>query len=539
MEKKFKAEDVKRELSSIDIAGVQMEPGFLATPDGDDLQQISSLVPKKSGIVFAKEGQIRNWLIDGKPISPDPLAAFVLGHEALQTALPHTSINMPARDSQGRPILLAGQLVQFGQVHVVFKPEKYRMPADPTTKIVAITAWKDEMSQEQWAEIIRTPAKTMHTILKTQETDVLLHATWGVSFHHQGKACAKHEAESIQMHATIDDSQLSTVLRLSGFQGLYCTPKGHEGIHTDDWKVIWLPIQVHQAGAHAEALRQLAKVEEPYGLIRSKTNFGLRVKTGDFEKYFALLRPEDPIPNSILGRHVFKVTPFPFGCTPQQLHEWLKSEQWEASVIRPLGPQTWLFAAENEPKSTFLTYNGTPLLVRWLPPKGEKPKPAVIAGPKLPKLSEKEHDQLFEHDPWAAYKGTQSVVNPQTSTGSHSAASSGVTQSKFQQQDDKITAVMEEVSKIKLAQQKMEENVDIQIQKVSETVEHQKNTFAQQLQQMKVDLESSFQQAVNTQNCNITAGFQEIKQMFQQASDRTPAVRRNRDQMQDESDAAM
>lgn len=110
-----------------------------------------------------------------------------------------------------------------------------------------------------------------------------------------------------------------------------------------------------------------------------------------------------------------------------------------------------------------------------------------MAGPRLPKLPT-EHDQLFEQDPWSAYKSTQSVANTSAPTGSHSAASAGVMQSKFQQQDDKITAVMEEVNKMKLAQPKMEENIDTRIQHVSETVEQQKISFAQQLGQMKVDL---------------------------------------------------
>ena len=52
-------------------------------------------------------------------------------------------------------------------------------------------------------------------------------------------------------------------------------------------------------------------------------------------------RTRRPIPNSILGRRVCKLTPFPFGCSPQILQEWLKAANWDASVIRPLGPQMW------------------------------------------------------------------------------------------------------------------------------------------------------------------------------------------------------
>ena len=192
--------------------------------------------------------------------------------------------------------------------------------------------------------------------------------------------------------------------------------------------------------------------------------------------------------------------------------------------------------------STFLTFNGTPLLVRQLPPKGEKPKPAVIAGPRLPKLSEqKDHDQDFEQGPWATYNSTQPAATFYRLTPCRNLQRLLVSCSpKLSSMDDKITVMMEEINfnKMKLAQPKMAEGIDARFNQVSETVEQQKLSFAQQLK-MKIDLEASFEQVVNTQNSNITAGFQDIKKMFQQAHDRTPAVRRNHDMMQEDQDTSM
>ncbi len=229
---------------------VQIEPGFLATPDGADMQQIASLVPKKSGMVLAKEGQIRSWLIDGKATG----SVRVRSSSASNSFASH--VNSHASPRLARETDIAGRTV--GTIWTstsCVSPKKDEMQSDPITKIVAITAWKDEMSQEHWAELVRAPAKSLQTILKTQESSIHLHAAWGVSYQNQGKACSKHEAESIQTHAIIDESQLPTIPRVSGFQGLYCTPKGHDGIHTDDCKAIWLPIQAHQVGSHAEAMR--------------------------------------------------------------------------------------------------------------------------------------------------------------------------------------------------------------------------------------------------------------------------------------------
>ena len=232
-----------------------------------DMQQIASLLPKKSGM-----GQIRSWLIDGKATGSVRVRSSSASNSFASQVNSHASPRL-ARETD-----IAGRTFGTIWTSTCCVYQKEEMQTDPMTKIVAIIAWKDEMSQEHWAELVRAPVKSLQTILKTQQSSIHLHAAWGVSYQNQGKACSKHEAESIQVHATIHESQLPTILRVSGFQGLYCTPKGHDGIHTDDWKTIWLPIQVHQVGSHAEAMRQLSKVEEPYGIIRSKTNFGLRSK---------------------------------------------------------------------------------------------------------------------------------------------------------------------------------------------------------------------------------------------------------------------
>ena len=523
--KRSKTDDFRHELMQMDLDGVHLEPGFLISADGSMVHQIGSLVPKKTGVVLVKESHIKNWLSEGQTISPDPLAAFVVGRLSKTTSLNPTELCLPARDTQGRPILLSGQLVQFGQSLVKYIHKEDEKSLDTHTKIVSITAWKDEINEDQWERIIQSPIKTMQVMIREHEQQSDFHAAWGISYHKKGQQSGKHDADSIQIHATIDEKLLPGMLRLSGLMGIYVNPKATENDSLDDWKIIWLPIQVSNMGSRDESMRLLSKIDEPYGLVRSKTNFGIRVKQTDFEQFFKVIKPNEQIPNSTNGKQMFKVTPFPFGCTPAILQEWLSNAKWGATVVRSLGPQTWLLAADQPPKSAFLTFNSTPLLVRQLPNKQEKQRSAIVAGPRLPKITDsREKDQLQIRDPWASYQPTMSNSG-QTAVPvqSQSAPSSGLMQTRLQQQDDKLAAMCEEVQKLKMSQQKLADGMDQRVTDVANTVEQQKVEFTNQLQQMKLDLENSFQKAVQTQNANISSGFQDIKNMFQQTQSKMGA----------------
>ena len=81
-----------------------------------------------------------------KRLVPDPLAAFVVGKLSQETSLRTTELCLPARDIQGGPILISGQLVQFGQAEVKYIHKEEEKDLEIHTKIVAITAWRDEMN---------------------------------------------------------------------------------------------------------------------------------------------------------------------------------------------------------------------------------------------------------------------------------------------------------------------------------------------------------------------------------------------------------
>ena len=544
-QKKLRVDKVREELNRMDLDGISIEPGFLIDAHGKSLGQLQTIIPKATGIVIAKEHQIRSWLLDEQQISPDPLAVFLVGCNVINTKLPHEHICLPTRDAQSRPLLLSGTLVQLGQEPVIFSPKKDQKEPEEDTCMVSITAWKEECDDEHWNEIIKSPFRAFHNLVETHGEGIKILASWGISCHQNSKPCQRQIADSIQFHATIPSEAVHRLLRLSGIAGTYMVPKNPQGGAMEDWRVIWISTPIKQTNAHTDAMRLLSKLDDPAGLVRSKSNYGIRVKQSDYNKSFASIRPTDPIPDDVHGKQFFKLTPFPFGTSPDSIRLWLQSEKWEGFPVKPLGPQTWLVAAKEAPQASFLTYNGHPILVRSMPNKSQKPLTPLVAGGKLPTLQDTKNPMSNEmaplrNDPWAQYTPTASI-KPATSQVTSAAPTTGFVQQKLQQQDDRISSLAEDLKKMKSSQVEMGSQLEQKVNKVSQAVEDTKQSFSSQLSQLQKDLESSLHGALQSQNSSISAGFLELKNMMQQQGNdrRSTSHRRNREEMQSAEDADM
>lgn len=543
--KKLKSDSIRDELHRMDLDGITLEPGFLVDEQGKPVGQLQTIIPKATGIVISKESNIRTWLIDGQQISPDPLAVFLVGCTSITTSLPHEHICLPTRDVQSRPILLSGMLVQLGQVPVVFSPKKDQKEPTEETCMVSITSWKDECDEEHWHDILKNPFKALTNLVESHGEDIKLLASWGVSCHQNSKPCSKNVADSIQFHATIRLAAVNKFLRLSGIFGTYIIPKHPHGGAMEDWRVIWLSTPIKQVNAHNDAMRLLSKLDDPAGLVRSRTSCGIRVKHEDYNKSFTAIRPMDPIPDDVQGKKFFKLTPFPFGTSPDSIRQWLQHEKWEGFPVKPLGPQTWIIAATDAPQASFLTYNGHPILVRAMPGKTQKQLTPVVAGGKLPTLMEaKGHSSQelppLRHDPWAQYSSSN-CSKPSMPQVAVPAPTTGFVQQKLQQQDDRITSLADDLKKLKTSQVELGSQLEQKVSKVSQAVEDTKQSFSSQLVQLQKDLESSLHGALQSQNSSIAAGFSELKNMMQQQGNdrRNTSHRRNRDDMQGAEDADM
>lgn len=540
--KKQKQDDLRNEVKNLDLEGITIEPGYLVSAGDNPVQQLSALIPKSTGVFLTKEAQVSTWLEDGKHISPDPLALFLVGCVEPKTTLQHETVCLPARDASSRPILLSGVIVQLGQVPVEFAPKKEATDTKEETSIVSITTWKEETEEEHWQEVLKQPSKTFMKLLDQHCEGVKVLANWGTSYHHQSKTSSKQQAESVQFHATVLTTQLAKLLRLSGIAGTYIVPKDYRGGTNDDWRVIWLNFPVKNQQAHNEAMRSLSKLDDPAGLVRSKSNYGIRVRSGDYAKAFAVIRPNDPIPEDIHGKQLYKITPFPFGTSPEAIKRWITEMKWEGFPVKPLEPQTWMIASANPLPGSFLTYNGHPMLARELPKKTKNPPP-VIAGARLPQIADSKSAPSqdpwgLKNDPWSQYKPTTGSGGVNTSAVAP--PTTGYVQQKLQQQDDKIATLTEDLQKLRASQSDLGTHLEKRVGKVNDTLEETKKTFANQLTQLQRDIESSLQGALQTQNQSITSGFKELKAMMQQQQEqRATPQRRSHEEMQRDDDTEM
>ena len=528
--KKPKADAMKQELQDFDMTGITIEPGFFTDSDSNNIQQRDRLYPKSTGLVLAKESEIRQWLQGNDVLSPDPLAAFVIGTNHIETKLPQQNIIIPVRTRQGNPLLLAGTLIQFGETHVRFRPQQGTdvFQKETDTKVVSITAWKTDFAEETWTDLVRQPIHFVQSHHQTQDQKPQFLTVWGLSFRDAKGPVDKNKADSLQLHATVALPQLPDLLRKSGSQGFYLTPKTPNGSPDADWKIIWLKQPHHSPGAHAEALRQMSKLDQPFGLIRNKTTFGIRVRADTHSQAWKQLYPHDPVPASVADKNMYKVSPLPFGSSTDAITEWISHIHWAAIPVRPIGSQTWLIASAADPPTPFQAYNGTPVLIRRLPPKTNKAPSIVVAGAKdVPKQSVT--TELGTPDPWASYTPLTNMPSASGINEPKTDATIGPYQHRLQQQDDKIQALSEELQTIKQSQQDNMKQIDDKFDHVHELIDTTNTSFTQQMQQVKTDLQSTFQQAINQQNTSIQTGFAEIKAMFQQRT----SVRRTREDMED------
>ena len=91
--KRLKADQIQEQLRNIDLDGITLEPGFLENQHGDEIKRIAQLYPKTTGIVLTKAEQIQTWLHSSGVLSPDALAAFVVGSPDVSTTYPHEVVS--------------------------------------------------------------------------------------------------------------------------------------------------------------------------------------------------------------------------------------------------------------------------------------------------------------------------------------------------------------------------------------------------------------------------------------------------------------
>eukprot|EP00438_Fugacium_kawagutii_P030558 Skav216835 [mRNA] locus=scaffold1340:167019:171677:+ [translate_table: standard] len=219
-----------------------LEAGFLKNQDKTEVPQIQQISARSTGVCFATAEQAIPWLREGCTLSKDELGLFILGPQMpCSTKLSHQQVTIPCRNHQNAQVILTGHLVQLGEKAICVTS-----PATPTvtvtkSQVVALTMWKDNWSEQDWDQILKNTNAFLRNALGDYGSYDSITSIWGKSFRKKNKAVNPHEAESVQVHCSVLDTNLSALLSASGFNFIYATPKNAEGrIDDDQWRVIWV-----------------------------------------------------------------------------------------------------------------------------------------------------------------------------------------------------------------------------------------------------------------------------------------------------------
>ena len=132
-----------------------------------------------------------------------------------------------------------------------------------------------------------------------------------------------------------------------------------------------------------EVERQALLVAEPYGLVKGRSRYGIRVRSwsDQFDKTFRLLRP----PQQMVICSLYKLGPMPpSSASSDTVAKFLTQIGWTARVLKMLSPSFWLVGASGAPPPETPACNGQPLLLT--PVKDRQRSAPVIqaSGPLAP-----------------------------------------------------------------------------------------------------------------------------------------------------------
>ena len=495
---------------------VVIDCSYLLNEDDTHPKQIHEFRGHRTGVFLATAGDALPWLKEGQPLSADELGMIVMGDSHVATSLPQQAILLPCADCQGSHFLLSATLVQFGSKEIRIKPLDDQKISGGACKVTAVTLWQQDWSKEEWMAAISHSVQFVKEAFSFDVPDAIV-SCWGRSLRKGRQIASNSEATSIQLHCSVEADQFNSFLSKSGFNRLWTTPKKQDGRISDDYRILWVPGELQHVTAVAAGLSGCA------GLVRGKSSLGLRFAIASFDAAWKHVYPKEDVPEHIPATFVFKVEPLPFGCSPQQLEDWAKHVNWKCRPLRATGPCAWLVCAVDKPPQTTLAFNGSPLLVRLLPPRNSPSVRTIVAGPRqVAKATEDNSviNNVVPFDPWAQWKGPR--LSPAAPSGAPK-AQSGPTDQRIQQQDDRIAALETQIQNLHVGQTKQQHQIEQVGKELQQSEQRLANQVHKVVDEAKHDITNSLQTTLKQQQAQFEQSMQDIRQLLTSAAKRKSA----------------
>lgn len=285
-----KASKKKRFDVSLDPSEFQLVDGYFTNEDDSAISQLDRLVPQSTGICLARYHDAQAWLRESQQISSDELAVLTIGHMKPATTLPTQQVTFPCRNRDNQLVLLNGFLTQFGAKSVKISQDPNEAIATAPCQLIAFTFFKDDWSNESWQEILQSPATVVRRIVGQSVPVAAIQSLWGKSLKADKSSATPANASSVQIHGNLEASHVTTMLKQSGHNKLYCTPKSQDGRLDTRYRIVWV------SGDVPKLAGMCSKVPHALGLVRGRsTGLGLRVHQDHFADTWSL---EDVVPRT-------------------------------------------------------------------------------------------------------------------------------------------------------------------------------------------------------------------------------------------------
>ena len=496
--------------NQIDVHDYRIDDGFFFNQDDTPAVQLPELHAQKNGVVLAAFEDARSWLLAGELISSDELGLLVVGPKPVQCQMVSQACVIPCHTSRGQAVLLSAQLYQFGTKKIKVKQSdpKDQIKNDQA-QLMAVTFFKGDWAMEDWQKILHETPKFLRSQMQAEQLDGSIQASWGKAFRDNRTPASPIQAQSVQLHAMVVADKVDEVLKKSGFNRIYFTPKLPSGKLSEDFKVLW-------SSGDRTALEVLsAKLPSCLGLVRSRTNMGLRVKATDFAAAWAIVNPNSPVPQRDAGDLLYKVAGLPFGCSLAMLEAWLTNLKWNAKPLKAIGAQAWLIRAVDRPPEGHLLFNSSPVLLSFLPPKQETTR-AVLAGPPpRPRVQGTKSygvtDEWPQGDPWQNWQGSSTAT---ASAAPVTRQTEGPTTVRLQAQDAKIEALQQQFTQMTEQHKQLETGMMQRIDVIEKQGSDHRVFVEKSLQSLRGDMDQALQQSLTKTAQLMDNKFEDLKALF-------------------------
>ena len=287
-------------------------------------------------------------------ISLEALAILAVGFKAESLG---NKILVPAHTKDGVPLLVPCTLLQHGEVAVEFRAA---IPAATASTIDTITLefTIHRAMTSQW-EATSTPLHFLGVQCPELRCSGRVISTWSIRAYRDRKAVPFTEAQQWHGYIRLDATGIETVLRRSGQNGIFFTPRGDDHKPDPRFVVTALP------GKTVDAIKShLTDLPDALGIAvlgRAFDQFGVRSRRESQEVIRQHFFPETlHIDAATINEEdqLFVIRHLSAHFSREGMDQALEAVHWKAKAVKPLGADAWLIASVHPPPAGHLCING-------------------------------------------------------------------------------------------------------------------------------------------------------------------------------------